>query len=84
MKRSIIVNWLTDVFYECNLEPEDALKKAKAILDTLEEKGMRPPSYKKFHYSKTEAYNTPNHKFGLKNPEGFYIIKDEWEPEDEV
>lgn len=62
---------------------DDSESIAPEILTALEKAGMIPPVYKKYNYSKEEAYNTLDYKFGMDNPQGFYIEKDEWEPENE-
>jgi hypothetical protein len=43
---------------------------------------MSPPYYKKYYYTREEAHHTLDEDFG-KDSKGFYIIKHEWEPENE-
>lgn len=79
MKRSEIFNLISNMFYECNLEPKEADIKAEKLLQKLEDSGMSPPQVL-FKPSKTgsclctmrESCSTC----------GGYC--NEWEPEDNV
>ena len=43
MKRSKILRYLENVFYENNLDPDEAMEEAEMVLSKLEEFGLQPP-----------------------------------------
>lgn len=44
MKRSKVINFISNFLYEHNLEPWEADQEAVFLLDKLEEMGMKPPN----------------------------------------
>lgn len=44
MKRSEIINYVSNFLYEHNLEPDEAIEEAEKLLNKLEEFGMLPPT----------------------------------------
>ena len=43
MKRSKVVNYIANMFYEQNVDPEEADELGEQVLSRLEELGMLPP-----------------------------------------
>ena len=44
MKRSKVVNYIANMFYEQNVDPEEADELGEEVLSKLEEFGMLPPN----------------------------------------
>lgn len=82
MKKSEMIEIIQEALADCLLDNDRY--NAAFILAAIEQDGkMQPPTYKKYNYTKQEAYNVPDYKMNYEKGIGFYIEMDEWEPEDE-
>jgi hypothetical protein len=75
MKRSEVIN-------QISIALDTGDEQAEEMLRIVELAGMSPPYYKKYYYTREEAHHTLDEDFG-KDSKGCYIIKHEWEPENE-